>query len=103
MEKQYLLSLITRYSDIQLSIINSSSFSIHSTSMFSNRIFDLFDELFVKFGDGISIVFNNSSSVTITKKITNKKYNTMYSTDNIISNYSNDLNISYYTKTNTGP
>ena len=80
MEKQYLLSLITRYSDIQLSIIDSNSFSIHSNSTFSNKIFDLFDELFLKYGDCIFIVFNNSSSVTITKKITNKKYNTMYST-----------------------
>ena len=44
MEKKYLLSLITKYSNIQLSIIDSNSFSIHSTSTFTDNIFKLFDE-----------------------------------------------------------
>ena len=59
MEKKYLLSLITKYSDIQFSIIDSNSFSIHTTSAFSNHIFKLFDDLFVKYGDDNSIIFNN--------------------------------------------
>ena len=80
MEKKYLLSLITKYSNIQLSIIDSNSFSIHSTSTFNDNIFKLFDELFVKYGDTISIVFNNNSMVTICNNVTNKKYKIMYTT-----------------------
>ena len=80
MEKKYLLSLITKYSNIQLSIIDSNSFSIHSTSTFTDNIFKLFDELFVKYGDTISIVFNNNSMVTICNNVTNKKYKIMYTT-----------------------
>ena len=80
MEKKYLLSLITKYSDIQLSIIDSNSFSIHSTSSFSNSIFNLFDELFIKYGDDISIIFNNKSMITICNNISNKKYKIMYTT-----------------------
>lgn len=80
MEKKYLLSLITKYSNIQLSIIDSNSFSIHSTSTFNDNIFKLFDELFVKYGVTISIVFNNNSMVTICNNVTNKKYKIMYTT-----------------------
>ena len=80
MEKKYLLSLITKYSNIQLSIIDSNSFSIHSTSTFNDNIFKLFDELFVKYGDTISIVFNNNSMVTICNNVTKKKYRIMYTT-----------------------
>jgi len=80
MEKKYLLSLITKYSNIQLSIIDSNSFSIHSTSTFNDNIFKLFDELFVKYGDTISIVFNNNSMVTICNNVPNKKYKIMYTT-----------------------
>ena len=80
MEKKYLLSLITKYSNIQLSIIDSNSFSIHSTSTFNDNIFKLFDEFFVKYGDTISIVFNNNSMVTICNNVTNKKYKIMYTT-----------------------
>jgi glycerol-3-phosphate cytidylyltransferase len=80
MEKKHLLSLITKYSNIQLSIIDSNSFSIHSTSTFNDNIFKLFDELFVKYGDTISIVFNNNSMVTICNNVTNKKYKIMYTT-----------------------
>ena len=80
MEKKYLLSLITKYSNIQLSNIDSNSFSIHSTSTFNDNIFKLFDELFVKYGDTISIVFNNNSMVTICNNVTNKKYKIMYTT-----------------------
>ena len=80
MEKKYLLSLITKYSNIQLIIIDSNSFSIHSTSTFNDNIFKLFDELFVKYGDNISIVFNNNSMVTICNNVTNKKYKIMYTT-----------------------
>lgn len=80
MEKKYLLSLITKYSNIQLIIIDSNSFSIHSTSTFNDNIFKLFDELFVKYGDTISIVFNNNSMVTICNNVTNKKYKIMYTT-----------------------
>ena len=80
MQKKYLLSLITKYSNIQLSIIDSNSFSIHSTSTFTDNIFKLFDELFVKYGDTISIVFNNNSMVTICNNVTNKKYKIMYTT-----------------------
>jgi len=80
MEKKYLLSLITKYSNIQLGIIDLNSFSIHSTSTFTDNIFKLFDELFVKYGDTISIVFNNNSMVTICNNVTNKKYKIMYTT-----------------------
>ena len=80
MEKQYLLSLITKYSDIQLSVIDSNSFSIHSVSEFSNNIFMLFDELFIKYGDDISIIFNNKSMVTICNNVSDKKYKIMYTT-----------------------
>ena len=80
MEKKYLLSLITKFSNIQLSIIDSNSFSIHSTSTFTDNIFKLFDELFLKYGDTISIVFNNNSMVTVCNNVTNKKYKIMYTT-----------------------
>ena len=80
MEKQYLLSLITKYSDIQLSVIDSNSFSIHSVSEFSNNIFMLFDELFIKYGDDISIIFNNKSMFTICNNVSDKKYKIMYTT-----------------------
>ena len=80
MEKKYLLSLITKYSNIQLGIIDLNSFSIHSTSTFTDNIFKLFHELFVKYGDTISIVFNNNSMVTICNNVTNKKYKIMYTT-----------------------
>ena len=80
MEKQYLLSLITKYSDIQLSVIDSNSFSIHSTSTFTDNIFKLFDELFIKYGDDISIIFNNKSMVTICNNVSDKKYKIMYTT-----------------------
>ena len=80
MEKKYLLSLITKYSNIQLSIIDSNSFSIHSTSTFTDNIFKLFDELFLKYGDTISIVFNNNSMVTVCNNVSEKKYKIMYTT-----------------------
>jgi glycerol-3-phosphate cytidylyltransferase len=80
MEKQYLLSLITKYSDIQLSVIDSNSFSIHSVSEYSNNILMLFDELFIKYGDDISIIFNNKSMVTICNNVSDKKYKIMYTT-----------------------
>ena len=80
MKKIYLLSLITKYSNIQLSIIDSNSFSIHSTSTFNDNIFKLFDELFVKYGDTISIVFNNNSMVTVCNNVSEKKYKIMYTT-----------------------
>ena len=80
MEKKYLLSLITKFSNIQLSIIDSNSFSIHSTSTFTDNIFKLFDELFLKYGDTISIVFNNNSMVTVCNNVSEKKYKIMYTT-----------------------
>lgn len=80
MERTYLLSLITKYADIQLKIIDLNSFSIHSNSVFSNSVFNLFAELFKKYGDDISIVFNNSSTITICYIPLVKKYNTMYTT-----------------------
>ncbi|MDA9849098.1 adenylyltransferase/cytidyltransferase family protein [Flavobacteriaceae bacterium] len=80
MEKKYLLSLITKFSNIQLSIIDSNSFSIHSTSTFTDNIFKLFDELFLKYGDTISIIFNNNSMVTVCNNVSEKKYKIMYTT-----------------------
>ena len=80
LKKNYLLSLVTRYTDIQLSFIDSTSFLILSKAKFSNTIFDLLNELFDKYENNISIVFNDKSTITVNYDLPKKKYNTLYTT-----------------------
>ena len=80
MEKNYLLSLVTRYTDIQLSFIDSTSFLILSKAKFSTTIFDLLNELFDKYENNISIVFSDKYTITVNYDLPKKKYNTLYTT-----------------------
>ena len=80
MEKKYLLSLVTRYTDIQLNFVDSTCFSIHCSKVFSSNIVDLLNELFDKYGNNISIVFKNKTTISVNSISAKKKYNTMYTT-----------------------